>query len=388
MCLILINNAFSRVRVGVMDMPIFYRGNFLEHHVVVNKFEIPNNGIDDDQNGFVDDHVGYNPIENVGQQLPELPDLSQNKNFVFYLKLKYSAFEAITMVSYFDLAAKSQAFLDTIDKEEKKSIQKFENLSHGNHVAGIALKNTQAALYPISFESEKFNSTITELSEEKQIEMAMNTKFREIDLDPRLLPLLDKKLKETRQRLNRVESYLREKKIQILNMSFGGDFMSTFVGLSLSVGFQLEGFLDEKNASIQIGKMAALLLEGNRELYQEMIERSYETLFVIAAGNDSKDIELSMEDLPKVQAPNAIIVGAVNDYGEMAFFSNYGHQVDIFAPGVNIESLACDGSLMSMSGTSMATPYVTNMAITALEREPYLLPEELKPVVIDLMEQR
>ena len=43
----------------------------------------------------------------------------------------------------------------------------------------------------------------------------------------------------------------------------------------------------------------------------------------------------------------------------MAAFSNYGHDIDIAAPGVNVKSLSPGGGTITMSGTSMASPHVT-----------------------------
>ena len=52
--------------------------------------------------------------------------------------------------------------------------------------------------------------------------------------------------------------------------------------------------------------------------------------------------------------------GSIDD--RMAAFSNYGHDIDIAAPGVNVESLSPGGGTITMSGTSMASPHVTGGA--------------------------
>jgi subtilisin family serine protease len=58
----------------------------------------------------------------------------------------------------------------------------------------------------------------------------------------------------------------------------------------------------------------------------------------------------------------ALAVGAVTAENERAFFSSYGPQLDLVAPGFAIYSTALDGSYGYRSGTSMATPHVSGTA--------------------------
>ncbi|MCG3126640.1 MAG: hypothetical protein CHACPFDD_01491 [Phycisphaerae bacterium] len=78
-------------------------------------------------------------------------------------------------------------------------------------------------------------------------------------------------------------------------------------------------------------------------------------LYCYAAGN-------SLTDLSWFDYPDVIVVGA-SSYGDAAaWFSSYGHAVDVFAPGVDILSSCVGGGYCYASGTSMATP-VTNGVI-------------------------
>lgn len=56
----------------------------------------------------------------------------------------------------------------------------------------------------------------------------------------------------------------------------------------------------------------------------------------------------------------------------MAYFSNFGALVDVFAPGVDITSAWNDGGINTISGTSMATPHVAGLGayLLALESIP------------------
>ncbi|MFD2349168.1 S8 family serine peptidase [Nonomuraea ferruginea] len=51
-------------------------------------------------------------------------------------------------------------------------------------------------------------------------------------------------------------------------------------------------------------------------------------------------------------------MGATDDADAVAVFSNRGALLDLFAPGVTIESSVPDDTYASMSGTSMSAPHV------------------------------
>ncbi len=83
----------------------------------------------------------------------------------------------------------------------------------------------------------------------------------------------------------------------------------------------------------------------------------------------------------KKAAERIITVGGIDNYGEYADFSNVG-KVDITAPSVNILSTLYNNKFDYMSGTSMATPYVTGTAIMLFSLYPHLSGEEVKNIII------
>nr|BFE84668.1 hypothetical protein GCM10020093_072690 [Planobispora longispora] len=73
---------------------------------------------------------------------------------------------------------------------------------------------------------------------------------------------------------------------------------------------------------------------------------------VIAAGNESYGNAVSWPAC----VSSAVTVGATDNSDRVASFSNRGTQLDVFAPGVAIDSSIPDDSYARYSGTSMAAP--------------------------------
>ena len=82
---------------------------------------------------------------------------------------------------------------------------------------------------------------------------------------------------------------------------------------------------------------------GYSDAMRDAIAACPNTLFVVAAGNDGADDDTSPHYPCNYGAApdnlaNVICVGATDQNDALAGFSNYGHSVDLAAPGVNIAS--------------------------------------------------
>ena len=65
----------------------------------------------------------------------------------------------------------------------------------------------------------------------------------------------------------------------------------------------------------------------------------------------------------------------------LADFSNYGSVIDVATPGVHVLSDWIDGSLTTISGTSMAAPHVAGAAALVLAANPLLTPAQVHAVL-------
>jgi len=98
---------------------------------------------------------------------------------------------------------------------------------------------------------------------------------------------------------------------------------------------------------------------------------NYQGLFVCSAGNDANNNSAtpyypSNYSQHQTFSNRLISVGAIAATGEIASFSNYGSNVSLYAPGVQIMSTypkeLDETGYKYKDGTSMATPFVTGVA--------------------------
>ena len=99
--------------------------------------------------------------------------------------------------------------------------------------------------------------------------------------------------------------------------------------------------------------------------------KSKGALLVVAAGNDSEDIDKTPIYPASYSESNILTVAATTDTDELASFSNFGTSaVDVASPGDEIFSTYLGGGYKVLDGTSMASPYVAGVAALLRKQEP------------------
>jgi len=137
----------------------------------------------------------------------------------------------------------------------------------------------------------------------------------------------------------------------------------------------------------------------NKQTVDEAVKyaESKDVLLVHAAGNDSEDNDVEPNFPMKYYtnakgdttgvASNWITVGASGlhpDNELLADFSNYGKKtVDVFAPGVRINSTIPDSKYKEEQGTSMAAPVVAGLAAMIRSYYPKLSAAETKQIILE-----
>lgn len=118
----------------------------------------------------------------------------------------------------------------------------------------------------------------------------------------------------------------------------------------------------------------SLTMEDYTEVLDYSIQSAWKKgiLIVAAAGNEDSDINQYPAALNHVLG-----ISATTKQDKKADFSNYGHYIDLAAPGIDIYSTVPLNSYEMMSGTSMAAPVISGVSALILSKNPFLTPSEV-----------
>jgi subtilisin family serine protease len=232
---------------------------------------------------------------------------------------------------------------------ERMELQKvISYYIHGTHVAGIAAQGNPAVRLVVA----RFNDQLPDLPFQPTAEWAHKLAADFLEMS----------------------NYFRTRNVRVVNMSWG-DYPQEFeMWLSKTGG---------PSDPAELKKKAAELYAIWHDAVENAIKNAPDTLFVCAAGNSDSDASF-MEDVPAgLKLPNLIAVGAVNQAGDETSFTSYGPTVLVDADGYDVESYVPGGAKLKLSGTSMASPNVTNLAAKLFALDPSLTPAQ----AIDLIKQ-
>lgn len=365
----LLNGRKSKpIIVAVIDNGVDIEHEDLNNIIWTNTKEIPNNGIDDDKNGYIDDIHGWNfrgakdgsTVENEQFEATRIYSMwknkyenadvkslhgNENKEFAIYNRAKKEYLEKLKDATdenelkfAYNLNYNSSEFIgdNPTNPNERfygsPQMKLTPNLSHGTHVAGIiaAQRNNQKGVDGIAD-----NVLIMPI-------LATTATGDERDKD-----------------VANAIKYAVNNGAKIINMSFS------------------KRFSPDKNVVD-----AAIRFAEKRNV-----------LIVHAAGNDGENIDnpdnyhypIAIYANGK-RATNFMTVGwnrSKFDYRLAHPYSDYGAKnVDLFAPGSDIFSTVLDNSYDFKSASSMSTPVVSGVVALLFSYFPTLSTAQVKDILL------
>lgn len=155
--------------------------------------------------------------------------------------------------------------------------------------------------------------------------------------------------------------------VRVLDCGGGGTYSSVIAGVDWVTAHHKKPAV--ANMSLG-GPLSKALEDAIRNSIQAGVT------YTLAAGNENQDACATSP----ARMSEAIKAGATDSGDARANFSNYGTCVDIFAPGVDIDSVGITSVTATdrMSGTSMASPHVAGVVALQLQNNPSLKPDQIK----------
>ena len=254
-------------------------------------------------------------------------------------------------------AAEVKRYLSTLApaqyKQAIEGIRLTGNYQHGTHVAGISMAgNPYARLVNLRIE---FGHTLL----------------------PDPCPSLELAQRSARNLASYV-AFARQQSVRVVNMSWGGDVRGYEVAME-QCGIGKSG--EERKA------LARSYFDLERTALRDAIAAAPEVLFVTSAGNSANDPSFNESYPSSIVLPNLVTVGAVDKAGDEAPFTSYGPTVALHANGYQVESYVPGGMRIALSGTSMSSPQVTNLAAKMLALNPALQPADVIRIMVETAEK-
>ena len=419
--------------VAVIDGGVDINHEDLKDIIWTNPGEIPDNGIDDDKNGYIDDVHGWSFLGgkngDINHEASELSRLYHHLNKI-YDHADTTNFTATQLKEYVQYKKIKHEFLAEKEKNEQELqgiemfndfLVKVKNQNNGkltkeglkNYVPEnkmeTTLKKTLKMFFTFGLKPEDLDNQVKEGYDE----ISNTVKYANINVDSIRQYIVGDDPNNPDERYygcNRVKGpdalhgthvtgiiaairnnnigingIANNVKIMVIRAVPNGDERDKDIANAIR-------YAVDNGASI-INMSFGKYYSPDKKVIDDAVKYalSKDVLLIHAAGNESKNNEVEYsypcrEMLTGETVNNWISVGA-NSYKKgkniLGSFSNYGKtKVDFFAPGVDIYSTVSDNKYLSESGTSMAAPSTTGAAAIIREYFPELKANEVRDILM------
>jgi len=425
----------NTVVVAVIDSGIDIEHEDLKGKIWTNEKEIPNNGIDDDKNGFIDDIHGWNFIGNKdGEHVdgatlektrrlrelskkfkdidPETINDSDKDEYALYEKIKKEVQDDIDNYSQYlpqfemlpmmiEKVPSKVAEILGVEEYTEKDLKKWKPESdQEKQLKGIASAILSGELSLEAVAEQK--KQITDM-----LDFHLNTEFDEREIigdKPKDFSDIDYGNNDVEGpdalhgthvggiigaiRGNKLggDGVADNVKLMVLRAVPNGD--ENDKDIALSVRYAVDN--GAKIINMSFGKSYS---PNQKEVYEAFkYADSKGVLLVHAAGNSSLDLDVednfptSNYSFQEEKLDLYLTIGASTRFKKeklAADFSNYGQtMVDVFAPGHDIYNSVPQSEYKKLNGTSMACPMVAGVGALLTSYFPTLTMNEIKDVIL------
>jgi subtilisin family serine protease len=418
------------VIVAVIDSGIDIDHEDLKDVVWVNTGEIPGNKIDDDKNGFVDDIYGWNFLGGEGVAAPEqleitrlyaeyktrfegkkLSQIPPQEKQDFELYQKYTKAYEASSGKHFQTMGRLTEINNAFTSVKKLlgdkpfSVENLEAIKTDDPKSQAEVASV-IGLYQRGATYEDFKSYFDSQAENKSYDLDFDGRAIVGDNPEDINDVSygngivtgSKEIESHGTHVSGIILANRTNNIGMKGVAANAKLMSVRAvpdgderdkDVALAIRYAVDN--GAKVINMSFGKSWS----PNHQWVFDAIKyaEKNDVLLVHAAGNDSKDIDVS-ENWPNDSADkinefadNVLTVGAMSvNYDENlpATFSNYGKKnVDVFAPGVQIYSTVPNNKYARYNGTSMASPEVAGVAALVRSYFPKLSASQVKHIIMN-----
>lgn len=425
----------QKVIVAVLDGGVDVEHRDLRGKIWVNDREIPGNGKDDDNNGYIDDINGWNFLGN-----------SKGQN------IREEVLEQVRIVSELDSQMVIYANIDQVPAPLKKKYLLYITCK----------KEVSQARAEFSAQLGKLDTLETELAYCERVIARATGKKNNTPEEICALQTEDQTVLKAKQfmcsrfemglsynGIKNYKAYLQKQLNENYNLEFKprkivgdnpkdindrnygnadvkgpradhGTFVAGIIAANRDNNYGVDGIAesveimavrttpdgDEDDKDVALGiryavdngaRVINMSFGKDYSLRKQFVDsaivyaQSKNVLLIHAAGNSGEDLdEVERYPTPRVNdtltVKTFITVGAHSRTADRDFpgaFSNYGKKnVDLFAPGVDIVSLTPDNKFARGNGTSFSAPVVSGVAALIWSYYPQLTAQQVKDIII------